>query len=137
MSEIKVLYDYRNLSLKNGKKVLDEEYVIEGEKGLKIKYYHKEDEDIEKIVITGSDDKYKMKYYKNKEEVVETEFNSEKELMTEIKKNKKLKFAVEQMKGGAIKELEGGAKKKSSKKASKKVSKKASKKSSKKTSSRK
>ena len=136
MSNITLLHDIRNVSIKDGKKLVNEEYIIKGDKGLKIKYYHKEDDDIEKIVITGSDDKYKMKYYKNKEDVVETEFNSEKELMAEIKKNKKLKFAVEQMKGGAV-QLEGGAKKKASKKASKKVSKKGSKKASKKTSSRK
>ena len=47
--------------LKKGKKIVDEEYVIQGEKGLKIKYFHKDDKESEKIVITGKDGKYKIK----------------------------------------------------------------------------
>ena len=43
MSSIKILHDIRNLSIKNGKKVVEEEYVIQGEKGLKIKYYYKDE----------------------------------------------------------------------------------------------
>jgi hypothetical protein len=116
MSEIKVLYDYRNLSLKNGKKVLDEEYVIEGDKGLKIKYYHKDDSIKEKITITGKDGKYKKKHYKN-DEVTENDLDEE-QFKKELK-DSKLKFAKEQLKGGAkkVSDLEGGAKKRGSKKA--------------------
>lgn len=67
MSNIQVLHDYRKLSIKDGEKVLHEEYVIKGEKGLKIKYYLKDKDNNEKIVITGKDGQYKMKTTFNKE----------------------------------------------------------------------
>jgi hypothetical protein len=127
MSVIEVLHDVRNFSIKKGKKVKDEEYVIQGEKGLKIKYFHKDDKTAEKIVITGKDGVYKMKSTIDGE-VTEKDLD-EKALEKELK-SAKLKFAKEQLKGGAKADsgLVGGRKgsKKGSKKAgSKKGSKKA------------
>jgi len=122
MSVINVLHDVRNLSIKKGKKIQDEEYVIQGEKGLKIKYFYKDDKTAEKIVITGKDGVYKMKSTINGE-VTEKELD-EKGLEKELKASK-LKFAKEQLKGGAkaSSDLVGGrkaSKKSGSKKGSKK-----------------
>ncbi len=123
MSVLNVLHDVRNLSIKKGKKVQDEEYVIQGEKGLKIKYFHKDDKTAEKIVITGKDGVYKMKSTINGE-VTEKDLD-EKGLEKELK-GSKLKFAKEQLKGGskADSDLMGG-RKRSKKAGSKKGSKKA------------
>jgi hypothetical protein len=99
MSVINVYHEIRNVSIKKGKKVVDEEYLIQGEKGLKIKYFHKDDKDSEKIVITGKDGVYKMKSTVNGE--TEEKDLDEKGLEKELKG--KLKFAKEQLKGGAKK----------------------------------
>jgi hypothetical protein len=128
MSVINVLHDYRNLSIKKGKKILDEEYVIKGEKGLKIKYFHKDDKESEKIVITGKDGNYKMKSVINGE-TTERDLD-EKDLEKELKTSK-LKFAKEQLKGGARSKEDDlvGGRKRSKKAGSKKAgSKKSSKK---------
>jgi len=120
MSVIEVLHDVRNMSIKKGKKNVDEEYVIQGEKGLKIKYFHKDDKESEKIVITGKDGKYKMKSTVNGE-VTEKDLDED-DLKKELK-GSKLKFAKEQLKGGAKKadiDLAGG-RKRSKKAGSKKA----------------
>jgi hypothetical protein len=123
MSVIEVLHDVKNFSIKKGKKVKDEEFVIQGEKGLKIKYFHKDDKTAEKIVITGKDGVYKMKSTINGE-TVEKDLD-EKGLEKELKTTK-LKFAKEQLKGGAKAESDlvggrKGSKKAGSKKGSKKA----------------
>jgi hypothetical protein len=129
MSSINILHDIRNLSIKNGKKVVEEEYVIQGDKGLKIKYYYKDDKKKEKITITGKDGKYMMKSIVD-DKVDEKELD-EKGLKAEMK-NSKLKFAKEQLGGtiGAtsaakVNDLEGGAKKRSKSGSKKSGSKKA------------
>jgi hypothetical protein len=122
MSSIKILHDIRNLSIKNGKKVVEEEYVIQGEKGLKIKYYYKDEKKKEKITITGKDGKYMMKTIID-DKVDEKELD-EKGLKAEMK-NSKLKFAKEQLGGAKINDLEGGAKKRSKSGSKKSGSKKA------------
>jgi hypothetical protein len=121
MSSINILHDIRNLSIKDGKKVVKEEYVIQGEKGLKIKYYFKDGEKKEKHTITGKDGKYVMKSIINQDPVIEKELD-EKGLKAELKKDT-FKFAKEQLGGSPkINDLEGGAKKRGSKKASSKKS---------------
>jgi len=123
-TEITVLHDRRNVSIKDGVKKVDEEFIIQGEKGLKIKYYNKLNDSINKIVITGKDDKYKMKTYKDKESAVEKEL-TKKELMAELKSNSLLSFAnsfSKELKGGENLELNGGAKKSGSKKSKSKKS---------------
>jgi hypothetical protein len=123
MSSIKILHDIRNLSIKNGKKVVEEEYFIQGEKGLKIKYYYKDDKKKEKITITGKDGKYMMKTIVD-DKVDEKELD-EKGLKAEMK-NSKLKFAKEQLGGSSkVNDLEGGAKKRSKSGSKKSGSKKA------------
>jgi len=122
MSSINILHDIRNLSIKDGKKVVKEEYVIQGEKGLKIKYYFKDGDKKEKHTITGKDGKYVMKSIIDTDPVVEKDLD-EKGLKAELKKNMFV-FAKDLLKGGAkdTNDLEGGAKKRASKKAGSKKS---------------
>ena len=119
MSKITILHDYRLLSIKNENKVTDEEYVIQGEKGLKIKYYHKDDKVNEKIVVTGKDGQYKMKTTIDKN-TTEKDLD-DKGLKAELKG--KLKFAKDliTLKGGSN-DLEGGVRRRSSKKSGSKKS---------------
>jgi hypothetical protein len=69
MSVIEVLHDVKNFSIKKGKKVKSDEYVIKGEKGLTIKYFLQDDNNKEKIIIKGKDGVYKMKSTINGETV--------------------------------------------------------------------
>jgi hypothetical protein len=108
-------------SVKDGKASTLEEIVVDGPKGLSVKYFSKSGDDADKIVIYGKDDTYKMK----SGDVEKTLTKSE--LLDELKSNKKLKFAADYAKTQKGGSLTGGAKKKSSKKSSKKGSKKGSK----------
>ena len=124
-SNLNYLYQNTQKSVKDGKVEVLEEIVIDGPRGLKINYYMKSGNTVEKIVIFGKDDSFKMKSIDGEKTLSKTE------LLNEIKSNKKLKFASEfakNQKGGNV--MTGGAKK-SSKKGSKKSSKKGSKKTSK------
>ena len=108
-------------SVKDGKATTLEEIVVDGPKGLSVKFFSKSGDDVDKIVIYGKDDSFKMKI--NDEEKTLTK----KELLDELKSNKKLKFTTDYTKtqtGGKVKVQEGGEKKKLSKKSSKKLSKK-------------
>lgn len=113
---------YRSLvqQVKDGKNCIDEQFVLVGEKGIKIKYYHVKDNKKEKISITGKDGSYNLKKI-NDDVVVESVIDN-KGLVAELKSSK-LKFAKEYLKTV----LDGGKPKKS--KSSSKVSKTKSKKS--------
>ena len=108
--------------LKNNKMTTLEETVIDGPKGLSIKYFSKSDDDSEKITIFGNEDKFKIKTNDDEKTV------SRKELFNEIKKNKKLKFAIDYVNSQNDNIEQDGGSKKSSKKSSQKLSKKSSKK---------
>ena len=96
MSVVEVYHEVKNVSMKKGKKIIDEEFLIQGEKGLKIKYFHKDEKNSEKIVITGKNGVYKMKSVING--VTEEKDLDEAGLQKELKG--KLKFAKDQLKGG-------------------------------------
>ena len=112
------LHEVRTVNIHNGSKVVHEEEVIHGSKGLKFKYYHKEGEKIEKIVgvqkedgsfiiittVDGQRDESSM----SKEDVIKM-----------LTKQKHLKFALDY-----IKTVKGGRKasKKTSKKRSRRMS---------------
>ena len=123
-------------SVKDGKASTLEEIVVDGPKGLSVKYFSKSGDNVDKIVIYGKDDTFKMKINNDEKNLTKSE------LIDELKSNKKLKFAsdyAKTQKGGQLQNVkiqEGGAKKasKKNKKSSKKPSKKHSKKSSKRTS---
>jgi len=131
---LKYLHRVVNETLKNGVKEAYEEFIIQGEKGVTIKMFKKDADGMERIVISGKDDKYKMKTQKGDKK--DEKDLSLKEMLAELKSNKALKFAAEFAKTQKGGKLFGGNKmsKKSSKTASKKTSKKASKKASKRTS---
>jgi hypothetical protein len=140
---LKYLHRVVNESLKNGVKEAYEEFIIQGEKGVTIKMFKKDANGMERIVISGRDDKYKMKT-QNNDKKDEKELTL-KEMLSELRNNKALKFAAEFAKTQKGGKLFGGKKmskksamssvaKTSSKKTSKKMSKRSSKKTSKKTS---
>jgi len=93
------LHDQRSKSISNGKKLVTEEYIIHGDKGLLIKYYHKDGDNTEKIIITKKGDNYLLK----------TDINGTKEekelskdaIVKEINKNKNLTFALQYVKSQA------------------------------------
>lgn len=92
-SALTYLHKVFNQSLKDGVVTTYEEIIIEGPKGITVKYYSKDGKNEEKITIFGKDDKFKMtiKEGDKKEEKTLTK----EELMSELKKNKKLKFAAD------------------------------------------
>lgn len=92
---VQILYSSSVQKIQNDVKTVDEEYIIRGDKGLKIKYFNVRGEDVEKIVITGKDSEYKMKKTHNGT-VVESNLDN-KGLATELKSSK-LKFAKEFLK---------------------------------------
>jgi hypothetical protein len=118
MSKLNFLHDVKNRFIKDDKVQVDEEYIIDGPKGLTIKYYHKEGTEIEKITISGKDDNYKMVVISGGDKK-ETSL-SKSDLAKEIGKNKKLGFAkdfLKTQKGGrkGSKAKKGSTTKKSSK----------------------
>ena len=125
-------YLYKNVQqcVKDGQSSTLEESVIDGPKGLSIKYYKKKGNDVEKIVIYGKVDSFTMK---TQDDQTGKELNKS-ELQAELKKNKKLKFTEEYVKlhlqkgGSTYTDAESGVIKKASKKSTKKGSKKGSKK---------
>jgi len=129
-SDLTYLHKIVEQHVKDGKATTLEEIVVDGPKGLSIKYFSKSGDNLEKIIIYGKNDSFTMKSADGEKIFTKAE------LLDELKSNKKLKFAIDYTK--TIKSVKseqmGGAKKKVSKKSSKKSSKKVSKKSSKKVS---
>lgn len=148
MVDLTYLHNVINKTLANGVINTYEELIKEGPKGLVIKLYNKVGDKVEKLVLAGKGDSYTLKSNLNgtKEEKTLTK----REMLDELSKNKKLKFAsdfLKTQKGGALlkriahsmsrtkpKKTSKKDSKKSSKKASKKISRKSSKKTSKKSS---
>ena len=101
MSEIQFLYEKTNKSIKDGKKIIHEESIVSGDKGLIIKYFHKEDENVEKITIRQENGKFKivrMSDGKSEEEIL-----AKNDLIDRLTKIKYLKFALDY-----LKEMKGG-----------------------------
>ena len=92
---VQILFSSSVQKIQNNVRTVDEEYIIRGDKGLKIKYFKVRGEDIEKIVITGKDNEYKMKKTLGTN-VVESTLDN-KGLSSELKSSK-LKFAKEYLK---------------------------------------
>jgi len=111
MSKLNFLHDVKNRFIKDDKVQVDEEYIIDGPKGLTIKYYHKEGTEIEKVTISGKDDNYRMVVISGGDKKEST--LSKSDLVKEIGKNKKLGFAKD-----FLKTQKGGRKGSKAKKAS-------------------
>ena len=102
MSKLSYLHKIMNQSLKDGVVSSYEEQIIEGPKGIFIKYFNKTGQNSEKIKIMGKGDKFEIIIQENDKK--EKKILTKDEFIAEIKKNKKLKFAVEftkTQKGGA------------------------------------
>jgi hypothetical protein len=150
-SELTYMFKNSQSEMKNGEMTSYEEEVLNGSKGVTVKMFKKEGSTLEKIKITGKDDKYVMVTIIDGDKK-EVSMNKS-EFVAEVKKNKKLKFATDFLKtqmGGVSRTKKNSSSKsngskpikkmnilkRSSKKSSKKASKKGStmKKSSKKAS---
>lgn len=120
------LHELEKKSVKDGKVVVHEEKIYQGDKGITIKYYHKEGDAKEKIRISGSGESYKMSVTDKNGKVSESELNK-KEMLKELSSNKKLEFAKEfasVQKGGALTwSRPQGSRRRSSKKSKSKGSK--------------
>ena len=131
-SNIKYLHEVKTKQVKDGVVEVHEEFVIDGDKGLTINYYHKDSAGIEKINIKGSGDQFVMKVIVGEQK--EEKNLSRAELVKEVGKNKKLSFAkdhVSKAQSRSHSRPKSGSKK-GSKKGSRKGSKKGSRKGSKK-----
>ncbi len=131
---LKYLHESKQSNVVNGKRSAHEEFLIHGDKGMTIKFFHKDDKKVEKIVIVKKPEGgYLMKTMADGKTSEKTIANKE-DLVKELKKNKDLEFAVEYVKSSKDLSRSKASSKKGSKKSSKKGSKKSSKKGSKKSS---
>lgn len=92
---INVLYSSSVETIINGVRKVDEEYIIKGDKGLKIKYYNVRGDKKEKIVITGKEAPYRIKTTVNG--VLTDEPLTEKDFKKQLATTK-LKFAAKYLK---------------------------------------
>jgi len=102
MSKLNYLHKVMNQTLKDGVVSTYEEIILDGPKGITIKYFNKTGKESDKIKIVGKGDKFEMSTQEGDKK--DKKVLTKDELMTELKKNKKLKFAIEftkTQKGGA------------------------------------
>lgn len=113
MSKLNYLHKVLHQSLKDGVVTTYEEIILDGPKGVTIKYFSKSGSEQDKIKIVGKDDKFEITIQEG--DKVEKKVLNKEEFIAELKKNKKLKFAADftkTQKGGAW--LERPTKKKQS-----------------------
>ena len=125
-------------NVNNGNVIIHEEMIIKGDKGIRFKYYHKENDKIEKISGGSQDGKNYNLSIKIDNETDKKEDLTKEDLLKHLSKYKQLKFLSDffkskSQKGGSCSELNGGGTRKS-RKGSKNGSRKGSKKGSKKES---
>lgn len=113
MMSAQALYSSIIQQVKDGKRCVEEQFVIIGDKGIKIKYYSLKNGKKEKISITGKDGTYSVKKIAD-DAIVESSIDN-KGLAVELKSTK-LKFAKEYLKDT----LKGGSSKRKKSKSSKK-----------------
>jgi hypothetical protein len=127
MSAVNYLHSSVQKHVEGDKRETNEEFVIHGSKGFTAKYYHKDNKEEIRIVVTKKDDKYVLKTKMG--DKVDEKSLTKAELVKELEKHKELKFVVDYLK--KAKDLARTGSKKGSKKGSKNGSKKGSKKGSK------
>lgn len=102
-SDVKFLYDQRHVSISNNKKSIVEEYIIDGSKGLLVKFFDKKGDKFTKITIKSTDDgNYRYITVSDTKDREEQTLNK-KDLLAILKKNKNLDFAIDyitKQKGG-------------------------------------
>src|SRR5277367_162307 len=122
MSTITYLYEETSNSIIDGKKIVNEERIIMGTKGLSIKYFHKEGDSVDKVVIYEKDGKYYLKSG-SKDDQKDEEISRD-DLIKFLEKDKRMKFAADFVKDFKKKGKQDGGKKKSKKSKRSKKSKK-------------
>lgn len=128
------LHQVSTKNIKNGEKVIHEEEVVHGDRGLKFKYYHKEGDHIEKVTgVQKADGSFVIITVLGDKK--DTQELSKEDTIKMLAKHKHLKFAldyIKAMKGGkpvprkpsrsaSRKGSDKGVKKDSKKKGSKKL----------------
>lgn len=102
-SDVKFLHDQRHVSISNNKKSIVEEYIIDGSKGLLVKFFDKKGDKFTKITIKSTDDgNYRYITVSDTKDREEQTLNK-KDLLAILKKNKNLDFAIDyitKQKGG-------------------------------------
>ena len=104
MTDMRFMHQVKSASLKNGKRIIHEEGIYEGTKGLTIKYFHSENDDMYRITIIKQEgDNYIYRTYHNGEKI-ETEMPLE-ELIGQLEGDERFQFIVDFLKqnksGGA------------------------------------
>ena len=84
----KVLYSSSVQKIVDDVRTVDEEYIIRGDKGLKIKFYKVRGIAVEKIVITGNNGKYMIKKTTDKDKQSKAVELTSKQLVAELKSSK-------------------------------------------------
>lgn len=124
-SNIEFLHEIKQSTIKDGKRVKHEEFIILGAKGLTIRFFHQEgDETVKHHITRNEDGTFTLKTTLNKEQVP-AETLSKADLLKKIGKDKLMAFAVnflKAMKGGNIPVKTGGVWMARAKKASRKGS---------------
>jgi hypothetical protein len=127
-SNLTFLHEVRNVNIHKGKKVVHEEEVIHGPKGLKFKYYHKEDDKVDKIVgVQKEDGSYVV--ITTVDGKRDEKSMSKDDVIKMLTKQKHLKFAldyIKTVKGGRKPSRKTSRAKRTSRKGSKRGSRKAS-----------
>ena len=122
----KFVHEVNEKHVKDGKVMVHEELIVHGEKGVTIKFSHKENDKIMKVVIVKKPEGYLFKTTMDGKSEEST--MSKSDLVKELKKHKQLKFALEYLEGAKDLARAKSGTKKGTKKSSKKGSKKGSKK---------
>lgn len=140
-SNVKYLHEVSQKTVKDGKISFHEEYIINGDKGLLIKHYHREGDDKQKFVAKEIDGKFSVRTMKNGTEETK-EGVSKEDLIKMMKKDKMLDFAIEYLKnqqggndehwGGKRRSKKRTSKRRTSRKTSRRTSRKGSKRTNKK-----
>lgn len=100
------LHKVATSKIEKGKKLIHEEELMDGDKGLTIKYFHKEDDNAVKIVIRQTGDEYKIMVTRGDQKEEQTV--SKEDVVKYIKKDKNLSWAANYLSGKKIARSTGG-----------------------------
>jgi hypothetical protein len=89
----KFLHEVNEKQVKDGKVMVHEELIIHGDKGVTMKFYHKENDKIMKVVIVKKPEGYLLKTVMDGKADEST--MSKSDLLKEVKKHKQLKFILD------------------------------------------
>src|SRR5947208_2259420 len=93
MSTLTYLHEVNEKFIKEGRKIIHEEKITDGTKGLYIKYFNKEGDKTEKLEIIGREGEYVVKT--TEDDKKEERTMNKNELLAFLGKGKKYKFIVD------------------------------------------